>query len=146
MIETTVIEGKKEFGISASEESILSSIRYLKDEYEQDEFVRYGTSPEFGDEDFTYIGETEYNNNVDKFEEEAAKYLTEEAMQEIIKNWPRKKNGTFNRRKVKELVDCANCLVIHEWHNTWIYYLVKVVAIDDYHLKLELYEKTDTPG
>lgn len=140
-----MLNGKKEFMITVDIDSIISSINNMKTDYEDEQYVWYGTSPEFGEESFKYINEQEFNNNVNKFMEEFLPYTTEEELKNIISTFPRKKNGTFNRRNVRELASCENCIVIHEWHNTWIYYVIKVAAWDDTTLKVELFKKTDTP-
>lgn len=140
-----MLDGKKEFMIVADIDSIIGSINNMKADYEDEQYVWYGTSPEFGEGNFKYINEQEFNNNVNKFMEEFLSYITEEELKNIIATFPRKKNGTFNRRNVRELASCENCIVIHEWHNTWIYYVIKVAAWDDTTLKVELFKKTDTP-
>lgn len=145
-MEVKILDGKKEFMVVVDTDSIINSIRNMKNDYGDEEHVWYGTSPEFGEDDFEYISKQEFNDNVDKFMEDFLSYTTEEKLKDIISTFPRKKNGTFNRRNVKELASCENCIVIHEWHNTWIYYVIKVAAWDDTTLKVELFKKTDTPG
>lgn len=146
VLEVKILDGKKEFMVVVDTDSIINSIRNMKNDYGDEEYVWYGTSPEFGEDDFEYISKQEFNDNVDKFMEDFLSYTTEEKLKDIISTFPRKKNGTFNRRNVKELASCENCIVIHEWHNTWIYYVIKVAAWDDTTLKVELFKKTDTPG
>lgn len=140
-----MLYGKKEFMITVDIDSIISNINNMKDEYENERYVWYGTSPEFGEDGFKYISQKEFENNLDKFTEDFLSYITEEKLKNIIISFPRKKNGTFNRRNVRELASCENCIVIHEWHNTWIYYVIKVAAWNDTTLKVELFKKTDTP-
>lgn len=144
-LEVKILDDKKEFMVVVDTDSIIGSINNMKTDYEDEQYVWYGTSPEFGEENFKYINEQEFNNNVNKFMEEFLSYITEEELKNIIATFPRKKNGTFNRRNVRELASCENCIVIHEWHNTWIYYVIKVAAWDDTTLKVELFKKTDTP-
>lgn len=146
VLEVKTLDGKKEFAIVVDTDSIINSIRNMKNDYGAEEYVWYGTSPEFGEDDFEYISKQEFNDNVDKFMEDFLSYTTEEKLKDIISTFPRKKNGTFNRRNVRELASCENCIVIHEWHNTWIYYVIKVAAWGDTALKVELFKKTDTPG
>ena len=141
-----ITEGKKEFKIVVDEDSISKAILNMKEDFEEDQYVWYGTSPEFGEEDFKYITKEEFDKNVNKFVNKFMSYITEIGLTRIINNFPRKKNGSFNRRNIKEIASCDNCIVIHEWHNTWIYYVVKVVSWDDYTLRVELYKKTDTPA
>lgn len=146
VLEVKILDGKKEFMVVVDTDSIINSIRNMKNDYGDEEHVWHGTSPEFGEENFKYISKQEFNDNVDKFMEDFLSYTTEEKLKNIISTFPRKKNGTFNRRNVRELASCENCIVIHEWHNTWIYYVIKVAAWDDTTLKVELFKKTDTPG
>lgn len=145
-MEVTVTDGKREFKIIVDIDLISSSIKNMKGNYEDEQYVWYGTSPEFGEDEFKYISKEEFNDNVNKFMEDFLSYTTEDELKNIILSFPRKKNGTFNRRNVTELTSCGNCIVIHEWHNTWIYYVIKVVAWNDTTLKVELFKKADTPG
>lgn len=141
----SVMSSKKEFSISVFEDDIIAKIEELKSEYEENEFVTYGTSPEFLDNNFKYITAEEYTANVDKFLSAFKSYLNEDFLKSMIEQFPKKKNGSFNRKNVVELTSCNNCIVIHEWHNTWIYYVIKVSAFRDYALSMTLFEKTDTP-
>ena len=144
-MEVTVVEGKYQFKIVVNEDSIVNSIRDMNIDFDEKRYVWYGTSPEFGEDNFKYITQEEFKKNVNHFLNTFMSYITENGLKDIIAQFPRKKNGSFNRRKIKELASCNNCIVIHEWHNTWIYYVVKVVSWDDHTLKIELHEKTDTP-
>lgn len=130
-----------ELTIKCNKEYIENEIKDLLNEFEPDRYNRYGESPEFGDKCLT---EEEYKANVESFLEDFRKAT--DNLQRIIDNFPKKKNGTFNRRNVVELASCDNCQYICEWHNTWIYYTVKVNAFDDYTLKVSFYEKVDTPA
>lgn len=122
-------------------EGIEKQILLLKDNFEEGRYVAYGESQEFDDKTLTVH---EYNNNVDAFLSDFRRSIVN--IDSIIENFPKKKNGTFNRRNIKELASCNNCIAIHEWHNTWIYQAVKVYALDDTTLKVVLYEKVDTPA
>lgn len=144
-MEVIVTEGKKNLKITVDLDSIKNCIENMRDDYEDEQYVWYGTSPEFGEEDFKYINSEEFGTNINKFMSAFLSHVTEDTLKKIISTFPRKKNGTFNRRNVEELASCDNCIVIHEWHNTWIYYVIKVVAWDDTTLKIELFKKTDTP-
>lgn len=144
-MEVTVQEGKREFTISADLELILKIIEEMRKDYEDERYVWYGTSPEFGDEDFKYVTKEEFNRNIDKFKEETLSIINEMYLKGLVETFPRKKNGTFNRRNVRELAECSNCEAIHEWHNTWIYYILHLGALDDTRLLLTLVKKTDTP-
>lgn len=144
-MEVIVAEGKKNLKIAVDLDSIKNCIENMRDAYEDEQYVWYGTSPEFGEEDFKYINSEEFDRNINKFMSAFLSHVTEDNLKKIISTFPRKKNGTFNRRNVEELVSCDNCIVIHEWHNTWIYYVIKVVAWDNTTLKIELFKKTDTP-
>ena len=124
-----------------SPETIEKSIIELKNKFEEGVYVSYGKSQEFGDPSLT---KDEYNKNVDEFLSDFKRSITN--IDSIISNFPKKKNGTFNRRNVKVLASCNNCIAIHEWHNMWIYQVVKVYAIDDTTLKVVLYETVDTPA
>lgn len=122
--------------ISDIEHKILN----LKTEYEDFLYVPYGKSLEFGDK---ALNEEEYNENIETFLNEfreAAKNPNK-----IIDDFPKKKNGTFNRKNVVYLAECKNCVAIHEWHNTWIYYAVKVKARNDTILDVTFEKITDTP-
>lgn len=120
---------------------IENQINALINEFEPDRYNKYGESPEFGDK---YLNEDEYKANVESFLEDFRKATNN--LQRIIDNFPKKKNGTFNRRNVVELASCDNCQYICEWHNTWIYYVVKVSARNDYTLDVSFYKKVDTPA
>jgi hypothetical protein len=122
-------------------EKIESDILVLKDKAEEGVYVNYGESQEFGDATLTV---EEYNKNVDEFLEDFRNAVKD--LNKIIENFPKKKNGTFNGRNVRELASCNNCIAIHEWHNTWIYKIVKVYADDDTTLKVVFDEKVDTPA
>lgn len=130
-----------ELTIKINKDSIENEIRGLLYKFEPDRYSRYGESPEFGDKCLT---EEEYRSNVQSFLEDFRKATSD--LQSIIDNFPKKKNGTFNRRNVVELASCNNCQYICEWHNTWIYYVVKVNAFDDHALTVSFYEKVDTPA
>lgn len=145
-MEVTVVEGKYQFKIVVNEDSIVNSIRNMKSDFEENWYVWYGSSPEFGEDNFEYITKQEFEKNINQFLNTFMSYITEIGLKDIIARFPRKKNGTFNRRNLVELASCNNCIVIHEWHNTWIYYVVKVVSWDDCTLNIELHKKTDTPG
>lgn len=145
-MEVTVVEGKYQFKIVVNEDSIVNSIWNMKSDFEENRYVWYGSSPEFGEDNFEYITKQEFEKNVNQFLNTFMSYITENGLKDIIARFPRKKNGTFNRRNLIELASCNNCIVIHEWHNTWIYYVVKVVSWDDCTLNIELHKKTDTPG
>lgn len=122
-------------------ENIEKNILSLKDKFEEGTYVNYGKSQEFGDSPLTI---EEYNRNVDTFFDDFKRSIVD--VDKIIESFPKKKNGTFNKRNVKELASCDNCIAIHEWHNTWIYKVVKVCAENDTTLKVVLYEKVDTPA
>ena len=145
-MEVTVVEGKYQFKIVVNEDSIVNSIRNMKSDFEENWYVWYGSSPEFGEDNSEYITKQEFEKNINQFLNTFMSYITEFGLKDIIARFPRKKNGTFNRRNLVELASCNNCIVIHEWHNTWIYYVVKVVSWDDCTLNIELHKKTDTPG
>lgn len=144
-MEITVKEGKREFKIIAHIDSMIKSVDGLMEDYEEERYVHYGTSHEFGDPEFKYINAKEYKSNLNEFRERLVKLTTEEQLKRAITTFPRKKNGTFNRRNVNELASCRNCEVIHEWHNTWIYYVIKVRTFNDKTLIMEVCKKTDTP-
>lgn len=139
-----ITESKKEFSIEVNVDNILKEIENLKLEFETDSFVNYGEIPEYDDIDC--LSKDKYLENIENFKKTFLEKMNEDFLIEIMKNWNRKKNGTFHRRNVKELVSCNNCIFITEWHNTWIYHVIKVVAVDDYNLKIELCKKTDTPA
>ncbi len=122
-------------------DGITKSILALKNEFEEDVYNRYGESPEWDNDTFT---KEEYEANVDEFLNDFNKSV--ENLSSIIDNFPKKKNGTFNRKNIMILAECKNCVAIHEWHNIWIYYVVKVTAIDDHTLYVSLYKKVDTPA
>lgn len=131
----------KELKLIIDAEGIEKQILSLKDKFEKERYVTYGNSQEFGDKTLTV---DEYNNNVDVFLNDFRESIIN--IDSIVESFPKKKNGTFNRRNVIELASCNNCVAIHEWHNTWIYQVVKVYALDDTTLKVVLYEKVDTPA
>lgn len=120
---------------------IENQINALINDFEPDLYSNYGESPEFGDKCLT---KEEYISNVEKFLTDFRQSISN--LQDIIDNFPKKKNGTFNRRNVVELATCNNCQYICEWHNTWIYYVIKVNASDDHTLNVSFYKKVDTPA
>ncbi|MBQ8218279.1 MAG: hypothetical protein IJZ79_03145 [Bacilli bacterium] len=130
----------KNLTIIANVEQIENNILNLKDKFEP-YYVKYGESLEWNNTPFT---KEEYDKNVDVFLEDFKKSVVN--LNSIIESFPKKKNGTFNRRNVIYLAECENCICIHEWHNTWIYQTVKVSAISDTELEIVLYEKVDTPA
>lgn len=132
---------RKELRILLNRDDIEKNILDLKNEYEEGYFVNYGESLEWDDKPLT---EEEYINNINTFLDDFRKSISN--LNEIIDNFPKKKNGTFNRRNVVELASCNNCEYICEWHNTWIYRVVKVIAVDDTTLRIEFYKKVDTPA
>ncbi|WP_097006541.1 hypothetical protein [Lacrimispora amygdalina] len=137
----SVTEGKKDFTISFDIESIVISLNSQKKDYEKECYLPYGT---FYEDEKCYT-KKEYDENIDKMIEYVT-HITSEDLESIIKGWTRKKNGTFNRRRTKELFDCENCRYICEWHYTWIYDQIKVIPISDTQLNIILYEKVDTPA
>lgn len=137
----SVTEGKKNFSISFDADNIISGLNSKKGEYIEDCYLPYYTLYEDGK---CYTKE-EYDKNIDKMIE-YVNNITSEDLENIIKGWTRKKSGSFNKRRIKVLYDCENCRYISEWHNTWIYDQLKVVAISDTELNIVLYEKVDTPA
>lgn len=131
----------KNLKIIMDKESIERNILSLKEVFEENLYVKYGESAEFGDD---YLTKEEYNKNVDEFLKDFRNSVVD--VNKIIENFPKKKDGTFNKRNVRELASCNNCIAIHEWHNTWIYKVVKVYAENDTTLRVILYEKVDTPA
>lgn len=130
-----------ELNILINKESIEQEILALKTNFEPEVYVSYGKSLEWDDKP---LSEEEYKNNIDKFLNDFKSSVKN--LDSIISQFPKKKNGTFNRRAVIYLAECENCIGIHEWHNTWIYQTIKVYAIDDTTLKVSMYEKVDTPA
>lgn len=130
----------KQLRIVGNLEAIEKSILSLKDRFDN-YFVPYGKSLEWGDAPLT---KEEYDANVDTFLEDFRRATVN--LNAIVDSFPKKKNGTFNRRNVVYLAECDNCQCIHEWHNTWIYQTVKVSAVDDTTLEIVTYEKVDTPA
>lgn len=130
----------KELKIVANIEAIEKSILSLKDDFEP-YYVRYGESLEWGD---TPLTKEEYIANVDQFLNDFKESVKD--LDAIVAAFPKKKNGTFNRRNVTYLAECGNCNAIHEWYNTWIYKTLKVCAVDDTTLEIVFYEKVDTPA
>lgn len=131
----------KNLKIIMDKESIKKNILSLKEVFKENLYVKYGESAEFGDD---YLTKEEYNKNVDEFLKDFRNSVVD--VNKIIENFPKKKDGTFNKRNVRELASCNNCIAIHEWHNTWIYKVVKVYAENDTTLRVILYEKVDTPA
>ena len=129
------------FFISVDVDSMIRKAQ--NDKYEKDTFFAYGDSPEMGDPALT---EEQFNKNRDEFIAEIRELESEDRLRSIVEFWPRKKNGTFNRKNVKYLCENGNTRYICEWHNTWIYDTVKVVADSDRELSVSFYTKTDTPG
>lgn len=119
---------------------IEQKILNLHLEYHEDLYVPYGKSLEFGDK---ALNEEEYNINIKTFLKEFREVT--QNLNKIIDDFPKKKNGTFNRKNVEYLACCNNCIAIHEWHNTWIYYVIKVKARNDTTLDVTFEEITDTP-
>lgn len=132
---------KKELVIKIDKEDIENKILELKDEWEETHYVHYGESEIFGD---PYITKEEYDENIDQFLAEFRKAISDPDI--LIKDFPKKKNGTFNRRNMKVLSRCRNCVAIHEWHNTWIYKTIKLKAWDDTTLVVSFVEEVDTPA
>lgn len=128
------------FFISANIDDLIRQAQ--SDKYEKDTFFAYEESPEMGDVALT---EEQFNKNRDDFIAKI-KELDEDRLRAIVRSWPRKKNGTFNRKNVKYLCENGNTRYICEWHNTWIYDTVKVTADSDRELSVSFYTKTDTPG
>lgn len=132
----------KEFKINF-EPGIEAAILNTKNNFEDGMYWHYYESAELSSTDKPLTKE-EYMSNVDQF---LADYKTSIVdTQKIIDEFPRKKNGSFNRKNVQILASCDNSIYICEWHNTWIYYQVVVKASDDYTLNVFLREYTDTPG
>lgn len=134
----TIQEGKHAFTIQANKDNILKEAASLKSGFEPDMYVAYGDSQEHDDPCLT---KEQFEQNANDFYAKVNDCLNEEVLSNIIKNWPRKKNGTFNRRNMQELAECNNCIYICEWHNTWIYQVLKVNALDDNTLQVHLYKK-----
>lgn len=137
-----ISEGNRIFSIIADYSLIMKELAELQNDFESARYSHYGESFEFND---PYLTEEEVKRNATDFCSEVKSALEEAKLKAIISSWPRKKNGTFNRRNVKEIATCGNCIAIHEWHNTWIYQVLKVSARDDTTLVVTLHEKVDTP-
>ena len=131
------------FKIYADFDDIIKDATDYESDYDEDRYVKYGDSLEQGDSALT---KEEYEANAKNFIEEIKALNNEQKLRNIIERWPRKKNGTFNRKNVEYLVTSGNTYYICEWHNTWIYATVKAVAVDDTTLRIEFFQKTDTPG
>lgn len=131
----------KNLKIVIDAEDIEKNILSLKEKFEENLYSNYGESEEFGNE---YLTKEEYHKNVDKFLKDFRNSIVD--VNEIVENFPKKKDGTFNKRNVRELARCNNCIAIQDWNNTWIYEIVKVYAENDTTLKVVLYKKVDTPA
>lgn len=132
---------KKELTIVINKEEIEKQILALKDEWSEHKYVHYGESQEWDD---PYLTKEEYEKYVDTFLADFRKSVADP--DDLITDFPKKKNGTFNRRNSKELASCGNCIAIHEWHNTWIYKVIKLRAADDTTLHVFFTEEVDTPA
>ena len=136
-----VTEGRKKFTVIFEKEGILKSLEELRESYQKDHYVEAGMIPEAG----KYLSKEEYEKNYDGMIEYVSS-IDEESVKDILKEFPKKKNGWLNLRNVKYLYCCNNSEYICEWHNTWIYQTLKAKARDDMILEISLYEITDTPG
>lgn len=113
------------------------------DEFTEDFFVRYGDNPEMDDNKLT---KEEYLENVDKSVAYMSRLEDPKFFERLVKDFPRNKSGVLNKRAVKYIYSSNNCEYISEWHNTWIYNTVKLVATSDDTLQVQFYRKTDTPA
>ena len=132
---------KKELTIVINKEEIEKQILALKDAWSENTYVYYGESQAWDD---PYLTKEEYEKYVDEFLADFRKSVADP--DDLIAGFPKKKNGTFNRRNSKELTSCGNCIAIHEWHNTWIYKIIKLRAADDTTLHVFFTEEVDTPA
>lgn len=132
---------KKELTIVINKEEIEKQILALKDEWSENTYVHYGESQEWDD---PYLTKEEYEKYVDEFLADFRKSIVNP--DKLIADFSKKKNGTFNKRNSKKLVSCGNCIAIHEWHNTWIYKVIKLRAADDTTLHVFFTEEVDTPA
>ena len=140
-MEIKVIEGKKYFFVKYDKEYVVNQLKEMRDSYEN-YYVEYGFILESGG---SYLSKEEYEKNYDQMIE-FAESISEEKLEDILKEFPRKKSGWLNLRNVEYLYRCNNTQYISEWHNTWIYQTLKVKAKDDMTLEVFLYEMVDTPA
>lgn len=136
-----VTEGRKKFTVIFEKEEILRQLEKLKESYQDDYYVEANTIPEDG----KYLSKEEYEKNYDEMIEYVSS-IDEERVKDILREFPKKKNGWLNLKNVEYLYCCNNSEYICEWHNTWIYQTLKAKARDDMVLDIHLYEITDTPG
>ena len=92
-MEVVISEGKRNLKISVDIDGIKSYIENMRNDYEDEQYVWYGTSPEFGESDFKYVSKEEFDANIDKFMNAFLSHVTEDALKKIISTFPRKKNA-----------------------------------------------------
>lgn len=132
----------KVFYVDFNKEQLLKDASDLLSHFEENCYVSYGKSPEWDD---PYLTEEQYKGNIQKFISEI-ELIDESKLYNLVSEMPKKKNGKFSKNCVCELCSCGNTVVLHEWHNTWIYEQVVAKAINEDTLLISMRELKDTPG
>jgi len=132
--------GKNELSIDYDFSKILKALDELKEDYEEDEFVELGYR-EFDDLSRIYLTQSEYIENIDKVIAKVNK-LQNVNMVDFISTFPKKKNGTFNRKSKIVVIDCDNSYFNGDYCGRWDYRSLKIIAIDDTHLECNLFDAT----
>lgn len=134
--------GKHEFTVICDKDSILAQIESQRDDFQKEYFQRYYT---VGSED-GYLTKEEYLQNLDDMVALLEEITSETKMINFITNATKKKNGTFHKNRIAFRQGCDNTEYITNWHNTWIYKALSVIAINDLTLRIYYEKIVDTPG
>lgn len=130
--------GKKEFILRANLDKILEKLEFLKQDYEENEYVTVYYR-EFDDEQRNYLSEAEYLENIEKVIS-LVKKLDDTQLLKYISEFGKKKNGTFNRRSKIEIINCENSTFNGEYCGRWDFYSLQVRALNDLEIELDLYD------
>lgn len=131
--------GKHDLSISYDREDMLKAIEDSRKEFEEYYFVRVYTQG-------NALSEKEYMENIDEMKKRLYELTEEDSLRELINKAPKKKNGTFHKKRVVLEEGCKNSFYLCEWHNSWIYDAFRVVAVTDTLLEMRYESVTETPA
>lgn len=135
-----VVLGKHEFEVIANKENLIDIARGIF-QFEEETYCQLWETPEGSG----YLTKEEFEDNLKEFELEIEKACEESNLEYIVKDMPKKKNGTFYKSRKIVVSQCDNSTFFTEWHNSWNCIELRFSAISDLIVELQVVEKTETP-
>lgn len=118
----------EKFSVIGDVTSLRQKIEDERNEYEEDYFV----SP-YGDDT---ISETEFNDNLDVTLLKLEEAIKPKFLETAIKEFPKKKNGTFKKNQVMNIHICNNSVYLEDSYG-WGTDVLRFKAIDDTVLEMQ---------